>query len=140
MANITAVRRMLEEAKTYKSGVFDALADAVHQINCLRDELDKMAFAIRDLEEALVNYQGTEEPEQSSLDGSEVANLVFSRFYLDFEDMVSLDTSETRNGVEVLLCVDNHEIEQAVKDEVVRVLEELIEDGKVIITEGKSHE
>ena len=140
MASLTAVRRTLEEAKNLKSQVFDSLASAVHQINALNDKLSKMSFVIRELEQEIVNYQGGEEPEQSGLDGSEVADLVFSRFYLDFEDMVSLDTSETRNGVEVLLCVDNSEMEQAVKDEVVRVIDDLIADGKVIITEGKNNE
>lgn len=139
MASITALSRMLEEASTFKGGVFDALATAVHQINCLSEELNKMKFAIRDLESQLVNQQVTEEPEQI-LDGDELSNLIFSRFYLDFEDMVSLDTSETRNGVEVLLCVDNSEMEQAVKDEVVRVIDDLISDGKIIIKEGKNNE
>lgn len=141
MASITAVSRMLEEAREMQFEAFDFMAKAVNQINRLEDQIGKMAFTIRDLEQALVNYQVTEEPEEShQLDGYGLSNLIFSNFYLDFEDMVSLDTSETRHGVEVILCVDNSDMEQAVKDEIVRVIDDLISDGKIIIKEGKNNE
>lgn len=136
MANITAVRRMLEEARETQFEAFDFMSKAFNQINRLEEQIGKMEFALRDLEEALVNYQGTEETVQGNLDGREVADLIMSRFYIDFEDMVSLDTNETRHGVEVILCVDNSDMEQAVKDQIIEVVDDLIRDGKIIIKEG----
>lgn len=141
MASITAVRRMLEEARELQFMAFDFMSKAVNRINQLDEQIGKMEFAMRDLEQALANYQVTEEAEEShQLDGYGLSNLIFSNFYLDFEDMVSLDTSETRHGVEVILCVDNSDMEQAVKDEIVRVIDDLISDGKIIIKEGQNNE
>lgn len=136
MASITAVRRMLEEARELRFEAFNSMSKAVNQINQLEEQIGMMEFALRDLEEALVNYQATEEAVQGGLNGSDVADLIMSRFYVDFEDMVSLDTSETRHGVEVIICVDNSDMEQAVKDQIIEVVDDLIRDGKIIIKEG----